>query len=370
MKMPRPRHRRLPPADRRRRWSERVPHGAMAASLLIGLLGLAWRFGGLDNPAALVRLPNLLAWTFGSLLCLWALPPAVGWPKARAATMAYLLALPLPLDAIVGGRWGALLCLIAVGATLAAMRGKLLLSGVLLGAGSLLVPQILPLALLVLVYGFRSQGWRGATPFALIGLAAALGLGAALPPRLISLPVRAPLASVSACNGWHLLGHVADRGWGDYHLVGQWLFGAYALFLLVILWRRHTRYVLALTASLLFFAQFMLPTRAYVSDLLPAVALLAIVAPLVVAAKYAYVYRALRHGRRSACSRSQIFVQNILSMRPYRAFSVGERGAASRKPGTDLLRQAAGLARRAPCRRPDRLPHPSRRRIIRHFFRF
>ena len=259
--MPRPRYRRLPPAERRRRLAARLPYAGMLLALLAGI-SLALLVGKPVESA----LPGLLAWIFGAALCLWSLPPAVGWPRARRASAACLLTLPPLVDAtLFGESRSALLSLICLAAALALARG----------------------------WRFLSAG-RFRLPLALAALALLGAFAAFRPAAIPGFPVRAPRRALSAANGWRLLDTHDRRRVRDtrpalanpalrpvtFRRTGEALAFGYLLFLLALIWKRPTRYILFLAAAMAAFALFLLPTRAESRDLFPAVALLAALAPL------------------------------------------------------------------------------------------
>jgi hypothetical protein len=279
----------------------------------------------LRDPITIVfmKLPNLLAWVGGALLCLHGLPRLVGWPRARVAAVCYLLAFPLFFNAAIWGQWDALLCLIVLGATLAVLHERLWLAGLLLGVGLAFKLQTILIVPVLLVYGLRRFGLGRLLGPVLAGavLTGALclpivlnGRGDGLMRAAFHLDEDYKKRSVGAYNGWYLLDgfetkvrripaelarsderRVAEGGprWLTWQRVGQALFIGYVLAVLIALWRRPTRYFLLLSAALVFFAFFFLPTRSHDRYGLPAVALLAVLAPVSFAGRRLFVWLCL-----------------------------------------------------------------------------
>lgn len=323
--MPRPRYRKSYIAERRRRWAPVLPYWGMALALLLGVLVAPWvpadaarwhvrwmqktgalfpwraydagcgyppltpylltlletlrllTGAGTDSPVAtlLAKLPGLLAWVASAYALLRVLPAQVGWPRARAATACVLLAAPLFISAALRGQWDALLGLAALGVLLAVTREKLFLASILLGFGAAFEARALLLVPLLLVYGIRKFGLGKLIVPALAGLATILVLAApiALAGRLDALTRIYLGASPLGRHGfWHLLA-----------------LGAFVGIVTWTLWKRPTRYLLFLAAALTMLATILLPTRAPERDLLPAVALLAALAPLGVGPRNLFV---------------------------------------------------------------------------------
>ena len=253
----------------------------------------------------LVKIPSLLACAMGVPLCRRGLRGLTGPAYARAAAAAYGLSLPLWFNAAVWGQCDALLSLALTAAAVALLRDRPGWCGVALGWALSLKLQAVVIVPAVAVYWLARGRWRsaGITAWAALSAWAVLALPFLLAGARLSILGAYvgsvgfyPWCAMGAMNGWYVFedvlgrahgasygSHILDAGllWNalSYKALGLLMFGGYLLFLLAGLWRRPTRYGLVLACALSVFAFFMLPTEMHERYIVPAVALLALIAP-------------------------------------------------------------------------------------------
>ena len=247
----------------------------------------------------LIKLPNLIAWAAGVVVCDRGLRAAWGAASARSAAVAYAVCLPLLLDAAVWGQYDAIVSLAMVAAVVALLAGRPAWAGAAGGLALGVKVQAIVIAPVAAVYVWRRFGWRGT----LAAVAAAVAVLA-----VVSLPIAAagqgrpmlaaytgavdfyPALTLNAANVWQPV-----RLWDLYvrHVepptdsvawigpvtpkrIGLALFAAYTLAVCAGVWRRPDGVTLARAAGLAAFGFFMLPTQMHERYLVPAAALLAL----------------------------------------------------------------------------------------------
>lgn len=252
----------------------------------------------------LVKLPNMMAHLLGALLCWRGLCGPLGDQRGRAIAVLYALCPPLLVNAALWGQFDALLSLAMVAAVVALIRGRPGWAGAALGWALAIKLQAIAVVPVLFVFAARRHGVRGvlagmAAGSAVLTLLAAphvlggggSGMMAAYRGAVDYFPVR----TLTANNGWYLLDRwdiyvrnlSADVAASDarpalgpftFKQVGLLGFAVYTFFLAAAVWRRPTRYGLALVAATSIFAFFMLPTQMHERYVLPAVPLLTLVA--------------------------------------------------------------------------------------------
>ena len=251
----------------------------------------------------LVKLPNLLAWAAGAVLCDRGLRAPFGPRPARAAALAYALCLPLGFNAAVWGQWEAIVSLAAVGAIVALLNGRPTWAAVAVGLGLAAKLQAIVIVPAVAVYAWRRFGpataIRSAAVAAAVILAAAIphaagGAGRSVAKAYTGAAGYYDALSVDAYNGWELLylyrTHVRHEhprlaridsrplaGPITPKRVGLAAFAAYTGWVLLGLYRRPTADGLAWAVGLTALAFYVLPTEVHERYGVPAAAVLAVV---------------------------------------------------------------------------------------------
>jgi Gpi18-like mannosyltransferase len=248
----------------------------------------------------LVKLPNLLAYTAGSLLCLHGLKPVLGLAAARSIAIAYTLCLPLWFNAAIWGQCDAMLCLALLAALIALLNDRPLLAAATVGWALSIKLQAIVILPAAVVYTLRRFGLPTTLKSALTALSL---LALILLPMVLAGYTRQtrlsysgavglyPFLSIDTFNPWslvtlfnlfirHLPPALATSDaqlW--FHLItprqiGLLAFSAYTLWLMLHLYRSPTRYNAALTAGLTAYSFFMLSTQMHERYIIPAAALL------------------------------------------------------------------------------------------------
>jgi Gpi18-like mannosyltransferase len=267
------------------------------------MLTHASQFGRLA--VTLIKIPNILADAGGVVVCWYGLQKTFGIFFARWTAIAYALCLPVFFNAAIWGQYDALLSFAMIAAIVAALHDRSTLCGALLGGALSLKFQAIVIVPLIAVYLWRRAGLR----CVLIATVAAAGIWAAIAlPFFLKDAGHGVIASYTqavgffpyrtwtAFNGWRLLDaydayrhhseivRVLDTGKFlhliTYRKLGLLSYGLTVLFLLVSLWRRPEKTNLILTAGISAFAFYMLPTQIHERYLVPAAAILALLAPL------------------------------------------------------------------------------------------
>ena len=254
----------------------------------------------------LFKLPNLLAWATGTVVCDRGLRRPWGAPRARAAAVAYALCVPLLLDAAVWGQYDAILSLALVAATVALIDGRPVLAGAVGGLALGIKFQAVAVGPAAAVYCWRRFGpaRTGGAAAAAVGVLAAVaapfvvaGQGRAVRAAYTDAVDFYPALTLNAGNVWqplrlanlYLRHEPPSRAETDAvrwagpvtpERVGLGLFAGYTAAVLAGLWRRPDGPTLARAAGLSAFAFFMLPTQMHERYLVPAAALLAVAAGL------------------------------------------------------------------------------------------
>jgi 4-amino-4-deoxy-L-arabinose transferase-like glycosyltransferase len=253
-----------------------------------------------------LKLPNLLAALLLVPTALTGLLDVAGTRTATRAALFLALSPALFVNAALWGQFDVLLALFLVAAVLALVRDEPLLAGAALGlALGTKVLAIVPVPILA-AYAWRRLGWkavlRGAFVSVLVTSALALphviaGRGAAALRAYSGAVGYYPYRTAEAYNTWFLLDRIDVLARGlpppevrrddrpaigplTFHHIGLLAFAAATLLLVRALWRRPTPTVFLWCVGLQLFAFFMLPTQVHQRYIVPAVAALALVAPL------------------------------------------------------------------------------------------
>jgi 4-amino-4-deoxy-L-arabinose transferase-like glycosyltransferase len=254
----------------------------------------------------LLKLPGLLAHLAAVPLAGLGLRGPLG--KAHAGRAAALLALcpALFVNSAAWGQFDVLLALFLLAALVALLRGGVWAGGAALGlalATKLLAIVVVPLMGLYvgLRFGFKKlAAWAGAGLLVVLLLTLPHVLGGAGRSVLAAYAGAVnyyPYRTAEAYNTWYVLDRydVLVRGLSPplarrddrpalgpltFHHLGLLAFGAYTVLLMTVLGRRPTPPVLLWTLGLQLFAFFMLPTQVHQRYIVPAVAFLAVLAPL------------------------------------------------------------------------------------------
>jgi hypothetical protein len=254
----------------------------------------------------LVKLPSLLVQA-AAVPFLWRALRGT-WGERRALLAGVLVALSpaLFVNTAAWGQFDVLLAFFMVAALLALLRDRPVWAGVAMGfALATKLLAIVPVPLFAL-WVARRHGMRK------LAIAAAAGLGVVLAlalPHVLGGAGKAvakaysgavnyyPFRTGEAYNGWYLLdrydiavrglpGPVARRddraalGPLTFRDLSLAAFAVYTLFLLAVLWRRGTARTLLWATAMQLFAFFMLPTQVHQRYVIPAVAVLGLLAPL------------------------------------------------------------------------------------------
>jgi hypothetical protein len=254
----------------------------------------------------LLKLPSLVALAAAVPLLLRGLVRPFGLPGARRAAILIALCPAFFVNAALWGQFDVPLTLFLMAATVALLHDRPALAGV--ATGLALSTKLLAIVAVPL---FAVWVWRRSGGPALVksvGAGLLVLLVVALPPVLAgrgASVARAytgalnyyPYRTAEAYNTWYLLDRydVLVRGMSPplvrrddraavgpitYHQIGLVVFGLYTLGLLAVLARRPTPLVLLWTLGMHLFGFFMLPTQVHQRYVVPAVGLLALLAPL------------------------------------------------------------------------------------------
>ncbi len=253
----------------------------------------------------LLKLPSLVAQLLLVPTALGGLLGVVDERAARGAALFLALSPALFVNAALWGQFDVLLALFMLASVLALLRDQPVLAGAALGlalATKLLAIVLVPVLAL---YAWRRFGTkdvlRGAGAALLVmGLLAVpnvmAGRGRAMLTAYTGAVDYYPYRTAEAYNTWYLLDRydVLVRGMSPpdarrddrpafgpvtFHDVGLFLFGVATGLILLALARRATPRALLWAASLQLFAFFMLPTQVHQRYIVPAVAVMALLAP-------------------------------------------------------------------------------------------
>jgi hypothetical protein len=267
-------------------------------------LGRAPEVGRLS--VVLVKVPSLLAQAAAIPLLWAALRGPWGEKRARLAALLVALSPALFVNSAAWGQFDVPLAVFVLAALLALVRDRPVWAGVAMGAAiatKLLAVVPAPLFALWVV---RRHGWRRLAAATAAGIAVVLaltlphalgGAGPAVAKAYTGAVDYYPFRTGEAYNGWYLLdaydlnvrgmpGPVARRddrpalGPLTFRDLGLGAFAAYAAFVMAALWRRPRPDVLLWATAMLLFGFFMLPTQVHQRYIVPAAAVLALLAPL------------------------------------------------------------------------------------------
>ncbi len=254
----------------------------------------------------LLKLPSLLAHAATVPLSLRGLARPLGPAGARRAAILLALSPAFFLNAALWGQFDVPLTLFLIAAVAALLCDRPVAAGV--GMGLALATKLLaivPVPLLA-VWVWRRHGPRelarstGAGLLVVVILAlphVVAGRGEAMLRAYTGAVNYYPFRTGEAYNTWYLLDRydVLARGMSPplarrddrpalgpitYHQVGLAAFSLYTVFMLAALARRPTPIVLLWTLGMHLFGFFMLPTQVHQRYIVPAVGLLALLAPL------------------------------------------------------------------------------------------
>jgi hypothetical protein len=254
----------------------------------------------------LVKVPSLLAQAAAIPLLWAALRGPWGEKRARLAALLVALSPALFVNSAAWGQFDVPLAVFVLAALLALVRDRPVWAGVAMGAAiatKLLAVVPAPLFALWVV---RRHGWRRLAAATAAGIAVVLaltlphalgGAGPAVAKAYTGAVDYYPFRTGEAYNGWYLLdaydlnvrgmpGPVARRddrpalGPLTFRDLGLGAFAAYAAFVMAALWRRPRPDVLLWATAMLLFGFFMLPTQVHQRYIVPAAAVLALLAPL------------------------------------------------------------------------------------------
>jgi hypothetical protein len=254
----------------------------------------------------LVKLPSLLAQAAAIPLVWAALRGRWGEKRARRAALLLALSPALFVNSAAWGQFDVPPALFVIAALIFLLHDRPVGAGMATGAAiatKLLAVVVAPLFALWIA---RRHGWRRLAVATGAGIAVTLAsasphvLGGAGPAVLKAYTGAVdyyPYRTGEAYNGWYLLdrydmdarrmpGPVARRddrpaiGPLTFRDVGLAAFAAYAAFAMAVLWRRPRPHALLWCTGMLLFGFFMLPTQVHQRYIVPAVAVLALLAPL------------------------------------------------------------------------------------------
>jgi hypothetical protein len=253
----------------------------------------------------LLKLPSLVAHALAVPLVVRGLARPLGAPAARQAA---ILCAVCPAFFVNGALWGqfdVLLTLFLMAAVVALLLDRPVASGAAVGlALATKLLAIVPVPFLAL-WIWRRHGARMLARSVLAGLGVVLllalphvfaGRGDAMLKAYTGAVNYYPFRTAEAYNTWYLLDRydVLVRGMSPpevrrddrpalgpvtYHQVGLAVFSLYTLALLAVLARRPTPAVLLWTLGMHLFGFFMLPTQVHQRYVVPAVGMLALMAP-------------------------------------------------------------------------------------------
>lgn len=253
----------------------------------------------------LLKLPSLVAHAAAVPLALRGLARPLGAPGARLSAILIALCPAFFVNGALWGQFDVLLTLFLMAAVVALLLDRPVSAGAAMGlALATKLLAIVPLPFLAL-WIWRRHGARKLARSVLAGLGVGLlfalphvlaGRGDAMLKAYTGAVNYYPFRTAEAYNTWYLLDRydVLARGMSPpearrddrpalgpvtYHQVGLLAFSLYTLALLAVLARRPTRSVLLWTLSMHLFGFFMLPTQVHQRYVVPAVGMLALLAP-------------------------------------------------------------------------------------------
>ena len=264
-----------------------------------------WAFGSLANAlnlnmAAMVKVvPNLFDLATGLIIYFFARKQTT-FKIAILSTALYVFNPAVIYNAAVWGQYDAVYTFFLVLSLFLALKSKPEMSAVAFALGILTKPQGIALAPLIILLIFKKNGLKRLLTSV---LAFAATVFVVILPFEWSNPVSFlshiyfgayggyAFASINAFNLWGALGllWVPD---GSLFIVGWVLFGVAAAFTLYVLHRRFKvsgDYLAIFAAFMLLFSFFMLPTRIHERYMFPAMAMLALMFPLLKKTRLLYV---------------------------------------------------------------------------------
>jgi len=254
----------------------------------------------------LVKLPSLLVQVAAVPLLWRALRGPWGEKRALLAAVLVAVSPALFVNTAAWGQFDVLLAAFMVAALVALLRDQPVWAGVAMGfALATKLLAIVPVPLFAL-WVARRQGMKTLARAAAAGLAVVLllalphvlgGAGKAVAKAYGGAVNYYPFRTGEAYNGWYLLDRYDTSVRGlpaplarrddrpalgplTFRHLGLAALAAYSFFLLAALWRRCTPYTLLWSTALQLFAFFMLPTQVHQRYVVPAAAVLALLAPL------------------------------------------------------------------------------------------
>jgi Gpi18-like mannosyltransferase len=264
-----------------------------------------WAFGSLANAsnismAAMVKVvPNLFDLATGLLIYVFVRKQATF--KIAILSMALYVFNPAVIyNAAVWGQYDAVYAFFLVLSLLLALKSKPEMSAVTFALGILTKPQGIALAPLIILLIYKKNGLKRLLTSV---LAFAATVFVVILPFEWSNPVSFlsgiyfgayggyAFASINAFNLWGALGLLWMPD-GSLFIVGWILFGVAAVFTLYVLHRRFRvsgDYLAIFAAFMLLFSFFMLPTRIHERYMFPAMAMLALMFPLLKKTRLLYV---------------------------------------------------------------------------------
>lgn len=264
-----------------------------------------WTFGSIANAlhismASMVKLvPNLFDLATGLLIYFFARRQTT-FKIAILSTVLYVFNPAVIFNAAVWGQYDAVYTFFLVLSLLLALKNKPEYSAVVFALGILTKPQGIALAPLIILLIFKKNGLKrlltSVLAFAVTVLLVILPFEWSNPVTFLSDIYFGAyggyaFASINAFNLWGALGllWVPD---GSLFILGWVLFGLAAVFTLYVLHKRFKfsgNYLAIFAAFMLLFSFFMLPTRIHERYMFPAMAMLALMFPLLKKTRLLYV---------------------------------------------------------------------------------
>lgn len=250
---------------------------------------LAKAFSGSISTIYFVKLVPTLFDIATSALIFMFMRRKLTFNQSIVATSLYAFNPAIIYNVAVWGQFDAIYTFLLLVSVLLALKRKPEASAVVFAVGLLTKPQAIALLPLVVVLIFKKDGIKrlltSITAFAATILVVILPFEWSNPVTFLSEIYFSAYGnyqytSINAFNLWGMFGlWVPD---GNLYILGWLLFGAFAAFTMVVLYKRlHiSGNMLALYAAfLLFFAFFMLPTRIHERYLFPAIVMLVLLVP-------------------------------------------------------------------------------------------
>jgi 4-amino-4-deoxy-L-arabinose transferase-like glycosyltransferase len=253
----------------------------------------------------LLKLPSLIAHALAVPLVLRGLVQPLGAPRTREATILVAVCPAFFVNSALWGQFDVLLTLFLMAAVVALLLDRPVPAGAAVGlALATKLLAIVPVPFLAL-WIWRRHGGRKLARSVSAGLLVVLllalphvlaGRGDAVLKAYTGAVNYYPFRTAEAYNTWYLLDRydVLVRGMSPpearrddrpalgpvtYHQIGLLAFSLYTLALLAVLARRPTPLVLLWTLGMHLFGFFMLPTQVHQRYVVPAVGMLALLAP-------------------------------------------------------------------------------------------